>query len=99
MDDLLREQGVGCFWKHNFAGAVCYADDIALIAPSTSALRLMLRTFNGSKTQLIKFSCTSGCDSTEFSFCGERFGYSKYVIHLDHILCSDLSDDLDIVLV
>ena len=83
IDNLLLElekEGVGCFWNHHFAGAVCYADDIALIAPSASALRLMLRTctqfasshsliFNASKTQLIKFSCISaGCDSTEFRF-------------------------------
>ena len=72
------------------------------------ALRLMLRActqvasshsliFNTSKTQFIKFSCTSsGCDSTEFSFCGERLGWSKSVTHLGHILCSDLSDNLDI---
>ena len=57
-------------------------------------------TFNVSKTQFIKFSCaSSGCDSTEFSFCGERLGYSKSVTHLGHILCSDLSDDLDIIAV
>ena len=53
-----------------FAGAVCYADDIALIAPSPSALRHMLKTcslfasehsltFNASKTQLIKFASCS----------------------------------------
>ena len=45
IDDLLSElenEGVGCFWNHHFAGAVCYVDDIALIAPA-SALRLMLR--------------------------------------------------------
>lgn len=29
------------FWKHHFVGAVCYADDVALLAPSPSALRLM----------------------------------------------------------
>ena len=51
--------------------------------------------FNTSKTQL-KFSCTSsGCDSTEFSFCGELLGWSKSVTHLGHILSSDLSDNLD----
>ena len=32
IDDLLEKQGVGCFWRHHFAGAVCYADEIALIA-------------------------------------------------------------------
>ena len=31
IDDLLVEleqKGIGCFLKHHFAGAVCYADDI-----------------------------------------------------------------------
>ena len=59
--------GVGCFWKHCLVGAVCYADDIALLAPSPSALRLMLKTctlshsllFNAKKTQLIKFHTQS----------------------------------------
>ena len=114
IDDLLLElekQGFGCYWNHHFAGAVCYADDVALIAPSASALRLMLRVctqftsthsliFNASKTQLIKFFRTSsGCDSTMFSFCGERLEYSKSVTHLGHILSSDLSDDLDVIAV
>ena len=36
--------GIGCFWKHHFVGAVCYADDVALLAPSPSALRNMLST-------------------------------------------------------
>ena len=42
IDDLLialEDCGVGCFWKHHFVGAVCYADDISLLAPSPSALR------------------------------------------------------------
>ena len=47
LDDLLLElerAGVGCYWRHHFVGAVCYADDIALIAPSLSALQIMLDT-------------------------------------------------------
>jgi hypothetical protein len=35
----LKNLGVGC---QHFVSAVCYADDIALLAPSPSALRLML---------------------------------------------------------
>ena len=41
VDDLLADldkQGVGCFWRYHFVDAVCYADDIALIALSPSAL-------------------------------------------------------------
>ena len=39
-DDLLLElerAGIGCYWCHHFVGAVCYADDIALLAPASSA--------------------------------------------------------------
>jgi retron-type reverse transcriptase len=73
IDELLyqlEQLGVGCYWKHHFDGAVCYADDITLLAPSQSALsyRLLLNMytpfadshslqFNANKTQLIKFSC------------------------------------------
>ena len=69
IDDLLNaldDNGVGCYWKHHFVGAVCYADDVALLAPSPSALIIMLNTciefsdlhclsFDAEKTQLIKF--------------------------------------------
>ena len=37
IDDLLldlHQLGVGCFWKHHFVGAVYYANDVALLAPS-----------------------------------------------------------------
>ena len=40
----LKMKGVGCFWGHLFAGALAYADDMVLLAPSASALRLMLGT-------------------------------------------------------
>ena len=33
-----------CFWKHHFVGGVCYVDDVALLAPSRSALKNMLST-------------------------------------------------------
>ena len=33
---------VGCYWGHMFAGALCYADDLVLLAPYASALRRML---------------------------------------------------------
>ena len=29
---------------HHYVGSLCYADDIALLAPSPSALRILLRT-------------------------------------------------------
>ncbi len=66
LHDELQRLGVGCYWNSVYAGAVCYADDLTLLAPSPSALRLMLKCcedlttshglmFNSSKTQLLRF--------------------------------------------
>ena len=92
-------------------GAVCYADDLALLAPSRSALRLMLSVcknfasqhgllFNARKTQLIRFTSTMPTlDSSRvnLTFRGESLPYSDKVTHLGHILQSDLNDDADIL--
>ena len=40
--DELSDSGVGCYWRWLFAGAFCYADDVVLLAPCASALRIML---------------------------------------------------------
>ena len=74
----LERQGIGCYWNKHFFGAVCYVDDITLLAASPSAaLRLMLNTwqyssfatshnliFNADKTPLIQFSRTPEALST-----------------------------------
>ena len=42
IDDLLYELegvGVGFFWDDQFVGALAYADDLTLLAPSPAALR------------------------------------------------------------
>ena len=38
----LAELKIGCFIGNVFVGALAYADDIALLAPTTRAVRLML---------------------------------------------------------
>ena len=64
--DELSDSGVGCYWRWLFAGAICYADDVVLLAPCASALLIMLTIcdtyakshgllFNTAKTQLIRF--------------------------------------------
>ena len=40
-DEMLSDSNVGCYWGGHFAGAVCYADDIVLLAPSASALEYL----------------------------------------------------------
>ena len=113
IDDLLaelEELGVGCYWNNHFLGAVCYADDTALLAPSPAALRMMLDTcssfasshsllFNASKTQLVRFSrlCPSDSSAPHFLFNGLELHLSQSAKHLGHILSYNLSDNEDII--
>ena len=46
MDDLLTSlkcAGYGCYAGHVFVGALAYADDIVLLAPTQHAMRCMLK--------------------------------------------------------
>ena len=115
LDDLLAElekSGVGCYWRHHFAGALCYTDDIALLAPSASSLRILLSiceqyatehslVFNPDKSQLICFS-SYDCYPVQasvphvFTFCGRPLVLSSRVQHLGVTLTSNLSDNADI---
>jgi len=91
-----------------FVGGLCYADDLALIAPSAHALRRMLQvcsdfaseknlTFNAGKTQLICFcSHKSVVVDEKFEFCGQELTFTDIVVHLGHTLSCDLSDSEDI---
>ena len=115
IDELLirlQSQAVGCHWSHYFAGAFGYADDIVLLAPSASALRMMLNTccqfatdynfiFNPGKTQLVWFSLPSSSPSSTtapiFVFGGQSLTLVDRASHLGHILHFDLSDTDDIL--
>ena len=100
LDDLLSdlaESGVGCYWGNMFAGCLCYADDIVLLAPCQSALRIMLKIccdyasnngleFNSSKSQLICFRKSSRCTHPiSIHMNGQLLHLSDEVYHLGHI--------------
>ena len=90
--------GVGYHWDSLFAGAVCYADDLVLLEPSPSALRIMLNCcenfavirglkFNPSKTQLIRFSSypSSPCSACYY-FYGQQLPFLDTASHLGHTI-------------
>ena len=101
LDGLLGELadcGCGCYWRNLFAGAFCYANDIVLLAPCASALRVMLNIccsyastlglkFNPEKSQLICFRLrhTHPCSAT-IKFHDTTLPYSNEVTHLGHVL-------------
>ena len=105
----LADSGCGCYWRNLFAGAFCYADDIVLLAPCASALRVMLNIccpyashhglkFNPEKSQLICFRLrhTRPC-SANIKFNDTVLPYVNEVAHLGHVLSYNLDDTPDII--
>ena len=101
--ESLRDERRGCYWKDQFAGAFCYADDLTILAPSPDALRKMLVRcedfaqshgirFNAAKSQLICFRRSSGPIHTSLSLCGHLLPLSDSVVHLGNTLHYNLSD-------
>lgn len=43
----LKEAGVGCYFGSYFVGALAYADDVALLAPSANADELYKQFYKG----------------------------------------------------
>ena len=105
--ECLQASGRGCYWDNHFAGALCYADDLTILAPSPDALRKMIADceafghshglrFNAAKTQLICFRRTTCPVQCRFSFNGQSMPVVDSVVHLGNILQFNLSDRLDI---
>ena len=99
---------IGCHVGHHYVGFLCYAVDIALLAPSPSALRIIFREcelfatdhnliFNATKTQLICFRSSPKVKcSGNFFFSGHLLEFSDTVTHLGHVLHCSLDDSDDI---
>ena len=107
--DELSDSGVGCYWRWLFAGAFCYADDVVLLAPCASALRIMLTIcdtyakshgllFNTAKTQLICFRSSTEFICNDIIFFGNTcLDFSNSVTHLGHRISHNLKDKKDIL--
>ena len=105
--ECLQASGRGCYWDSHFAGALCYVDDLTILAPSSDALRKMIADceafghshglrFNAAKTQLICFQRTTCPVQCHFSFDGQSMPVVHSVVHLGNTLQFNLSDKLDI---
>ena len=112
IDELLTrlsKLGIGCYSCHLFAGSLGYADDIALLAPSSSALLILLSVcekfsdeydliFNTAKTQLICIRSDKKFFLPDGAFCflGHPLCFRNSIVYLGHTLLFNLDDADDI---
>jgi hypothetical protein len=106
---LLEFSGVGCFIGRCFVGALAYADDIVLLAPTAGALRTMLSIcdeyaddfdviFNARKSRwlLMGRSAMTGPEPM-FYINGKSIERVGEWLHLGHLITDDCNDDGDIL--
>lgn len=102
MDNLLIElknTGLGCYIGNIFCGALGYADDIVLIAPTKIGLNGLIKTcenysiehdiiFNGKKSKLLIFNQTNQ-HNCNISVNGERVPVVNSAIHLGNLISTN----------
>ena len=108
----LRNSNVGCYIGNFFVGALAYADDLALLAPSASAMRLLLKicddyskkfsiVFNASKSACLmvtRYKLLQRCiKKPEFYIDGKFIDFVNEYAHLGHIISDSMDDKHDIL--
>lgn len=105
----LKNTKIGCFVGNFYLGALCYADDLTLLAPSATAMRILLNTceeyanehamsFNATKSKCILFKPRSAVTHVRplFTIAGKLIDYTSSWPHLGNII-NETEDDHDCI--
>ena len=98
----LRSCGFGCYIGQSFVGALGYADDIVLLAPTRYSLSRLLKecelfseeyllTFNANKSNYIVFPHAGDNVSTNITFMNNQIASSDSSIHLGNVIGPNIS--------
>lgn len=101
--ERLKRLKLGCHIGDTFAGALGYADDVALIAPSLESLKQMIVIcekyaeeysikFNPNKSKLMCFNSNNSCENISISLCGTRVEVVSSFIYLGNYISMDILD-------
>ena len=109
-DELIKRLsncGAGCHIQHFFTGALAYADDVTLMAPSIQGLDALVKecevfameysvTFNNKKTVCIALGERKPYKSEAIRLHGIPLTWCDEVKHLGNVITQSLSDGPDI---
>ena len=106
LDGLLHHlsgSGVGCYIGHVFTGALAYADDVVLLAPTPSAMRILLKiceeygkefsvVFNAAKSICMQVSRAAQSSDVDMQFFldGRPLSFVDKCSHLGDIISARL---------
>ena len=107
---MLRDSGVGCFVGNVYVGALAYANDIALLAPTARVMRQLpcicdqyskkfSVMFNASKSAWLFVSKSKQlCPSVpQVVIGGNRINLASEYTHLGHVISANLDDRSEIL--
>ena len=113
VDDLsvkLNSCHVGCYYSGGCINHLMYADDLVIMSPSVAGLYKLLHIcesfglshdvlFNNKKSTIMSFRAGNPKDAhlPLYTLNGEVLCHSACVKYLGHFICSDLTDDTDIL--
>ena len=98
----LKSCGFGCYIGQSFVGALGYADDIVLLAPTRYSLSRLLKecelfseeyllTFNANKSNYIVFPHAGDNVSTNITFMNNQIASSDSSTHLGNVIGPNIS--------
>ena len=106
---LLNDSRIGCHIANKAVNNFAYADDLAIVCPSASALNDLLRICEDfARHHYIQFStnksvcmniCPSSCHLSsrpDIYFCGTVLEYVEKFTYLGHVIIEDFNDDEDV---
>jgi hypothetical protein len=110
VDELIKKleaSGDGCYIGHLFMGALGYADDFTLLAPTAQGLQRMLNVceefgieydvvFNSPKTVCILLSKSKKVRHPELTLNGQVLKWEDTINHLGNHISDDFKDNCDI---
>ena len=110
VDTLLKQletDGIGCWVRGQFYGAIGYADDLKLLSPNVKGLKHMLEIcerfgqtygvkYNPTKTVCILYAKQQPRHKPRMKLCGHELVWVNSVKHLGHVITCNLSENVDI---
>ena len=94
----LKQKDIGCHIGASFTGALCYADDLSLLCPTTRGPQKMISVCSEFAEEYIVVLIRPICPDIYLYLNGEKLECTDTFKHLGNIITTDQKDDSDIQL-